>query len=485
MENPKIFISYSWTTPEHEQRVLDIATELVESGIDVILDKWNLKEGDDADVFMEQMIADPTIQKVLIICDKMYSEKSDKRKGGAGTEAQIISREVYEQQPDENKFVVAAFEINEETCKPYLPVYYGSRKYIDFTDPNKYARKFEELVRWVYNKPLYVKPKLGRVPDYILADDKKTLGTTAAYRRAISLVAEGRTNAVGAVREYLNTFAENLQSFQLPSCRNHSDYYALFTNSIKDFVPYRDEWIELLKNVCRNDIIESTFDSYMRFFEYIHLYTQERRGVTYVYQEEEDNMKFIEYELMLCFIAVLLRNECFVAVADLFNTSFYNKKASNEYEATYTYREFEHHLYSVYNENQYATQRYYSLLAKILYDRMESCSALSIEDICQADFVTWLHFLSNKQEENWRSRWFPHSILYSCNQRRPFEIFARAESCKYLDKIKVIFGYDGLEDFKMLYDYIEKNSQSIVPRWQFESPDVKLLMNVDKLGIRK
>lgn len=273
----------------------------------------------------------------------MYSEKSDKRKGGAGTEAQIISRKVYEQQPDENKFVVAAFEINEETCKPYLPVYYGSRKYIDFTDPNKYAQKFEELVRWVYNKPLYVKPKLGRVPDYILADDKKTLGTTAAYRRAISLVAEGRTNAVGAVREYLNTFAENLQSFQLPSCRNHSDYYALFTNSIKDFVPYRDEWIELLKNVCRNDMIESTFDSYMRFFEYIHLYTQERRGVTYVYQEEEDNMKFIEYELMLCFIAVLLRNECFVAVADLFNTSFYNKKASNEYEATYTYREFEHH----------------------------------------------------------------------------------------------------------------------------------------------
>ena len=49
MESPKVFISYSWTTPEHEQRVLDIATELVESGIDAILDKWDLKEGDDAD----------------------------------------------------------------------------------------------------------------------------------------------------------------------------------------------------------------------------------------------------------------------------------------------------------------------------------------------------------------------------------------------------------------------------------------------------
>lgn len=44
MESPKVFISYSWTTPEHEQRVLDIATELVDSGIDAILDKWDLKE---------------------------------------------------------------------------------------------------------------------------------------------------------------------------------------------------------------------------------------------------------------------------------------------------------------------------------------------------------------------------------------------------------------------------------------------------------
>ena len=226
--------------------------------------------------------------------------------------------------------------MNEETGKPYLPVYYGSRKYIDFTDPNKYAQKFEELVRWVYNKPLFVKPKLGRVPDYILADDKITLGTTAAYRRAISFVAEGRANAAGAVREYLHTFSENLQSFQLPSCDNHSDYYEHFMTSIKDFVPYRDEWLELLKNVCRNDLIE-------------------------------DNMKFIEYELMLCFIAILLKNECFVAVADLFNTSFYNKLGNTEYDVTYTYREFEHFLYTTYNQNQNASQRYYSLQAKIVF----------------------------------------------------------------------------------------------------------------------
>ena len=116
---------------------------------------------------------------------------------------------------------------------------------------------------------------------------------------------------------------------------------------------------------------------------------------------------------------------------------------------------------------------------------MESCSALSIENICQADFVAWLNHLAHKPDESMFSRWFPHCILYACNQRRPFEIFARAESNNYLDKIKVIFGYDGLEDFKALYAYIKQNSQSIVPRWEFESPNVKLLMNVEKLGLKK
>lgn len=48
MDTPKVFVSYSWTTPEFEQWVLDVATELRENGVDVVLDKWDLKEGQDA-----------------------------------------------------------------------------------------------------------------------------------------------------------------------------------------------------------------------------------------------------------------------------------------------------------------------------------------------------------------------------------------------------------------------------------------------------
>ena len=40
IEKPKIFISYAWGNSEYQSRVLSFATDLINDGIDVILDKW-------------------------------------------------------------------------------------------------------------------------------------------------------------------------------------------------------------------------------------------------------------------------------------------------------------------------------------------------------------------------------------------------------------------------------------------------------------
>ena len=101
---PKLFISYSWSTPEHEQWIVDLATGLVNSGVDVVLDKWVLREGHDSIVFMEKMVTDQTITKVILVCDKAYATKADGRAAGVGTETQIISAEVYAKQ-SQDKFV--------------------------------------------------------------------------------------------------------------------------------------------------------------------------------------------------------------------------------------------------------------------------------------------------------------------------------------------------------------------------------------------
>ncbi len=59
--DPKIFISYSWTNETHEEWVINLATELRENGVDVILDKWDLKEGHDANAFMKKWFLTPKL----------------------------------------------------------------------------------------------------------------------------------------------------------------------------------------------------------------------------------------------------------------------------------------------------------------------------------------------------------------------------------------------------------------------------------------
>ena len=120
---PKVFISYSWTTPQHERWVLDIAERLSGDGIVVIFDKWDLKEGQDKHKFMEQMVHDESISKVLVICDHGYQAKSDDRKGGVGTESQLISKEVYENTAQE-KFIPIVREFDKDG-NPYMPHFMG------------------------------------------------------------------------------------------------------------------------------------------------------------------------------------------------------------------------------------------------------------------------------------------------------------------------------------------------------------------------
>mgnify|MGYP006396389791 CR=1 FL=1 len=85
METPKVFISYSWHPAGNQLWVIKLAERLMSDGIEVVLDVWDLKDGHDKNVFMERMVNDSSIAKVLVICNKDYSEKANRRTGGGGS----------------------------------------------------------------------------------------------------------------------------------------------------------------------------------------------------------------------------------------------------------------------------------------------------------------------------------------------------------------------------------------------------------------
>ncbi len=69
MSVPRVFISYSHDSQQHKKWVLDLATRLRNSGVDAIIDQWELQPGADIPHFMETNLASSgnTWGHVLII----------------------------------------------------------------------------------------------------------------------------------------------------------------------------------------------------------------------------------------------------------------------------------------------------------------------------------------------------------------------------------------------------------------------------------
>lgn len=153
-----VFVSYSHDSEEHSDWVLQLATRLRSNGVDAILDKWNLKLGQDLAAFMEKGLS--SSHRVLCICSQAYIDKANAGIEGVGYEKQIITAELL---ADPNRdWIVPVVRNNPQTRK--LPIFLGSRFYIDFEEDRLYESKYEELLRELLDEPVLPVPKLGKNP---------------------------------------------------------------------------------------------------------------------------------------------------------------------------------------------------------------------------------------------------------------------------------------------------------------------------------
>ena len=77
--HPKVFISYAWTSDIYISKVASFAAELQNIGIEVLFDKFETKPGNELNYFMERCVNDETVTNVLLLLNKTYKEKADKR----------------------------------------------------------------------------------------------------------------------------------------------------------------------------------------------------------------------------------------------------------------------------------------------------------------------------------------------------------------------------------------------------------------------
>ena len=181
IEKPKIFISYAWGNIEYQRRVLAFATDLINDGIDVILDKWDLSEGRDTYAFMEKCATDKSITNVLMLLDPVYAENADGRLGGVGTETQIISSEVYGK-VEQDKFIPVVFARDEDdnVCKP---TYLKALLHFDLSKEESYDSEYQRLVKRLYGIEIYAKPQLGNRPEWVDTPKVTASKTIAKYEK--------------------------------------------------------------------------------------------------------------------------------------------------------------------------------------------------------------------------------------------------------------------------------------------------------------
>ena len=157
-QNPKVFISYSHDSDEHKKWVLNLATKLRRHGVDITLDQWDLRIGQDLRFFMEQGINSAKL--VLCICSKNYVEKSNNGNGGTGYESMILTQELLRNVNTD--YIIPIIRNN--TTNQKLPICLGTKLYIDFEEDDKFYDRYRELIERIYSQDKLKKPKLGKNP---------------------------------------------------------------------------------------------------------------------------------------------------------------------------------------------------------------------------------------------------------------------------------------------------------------------------------
>jgi hypothetical protein len=437
---PKVFISYSWTTPQHERWVVDLAERLSGDGIVVILDKWDLKEGQDKHKFMEQMVHDESIDKVLIICDRGYQAKGDDRKGGVGTESQLISKEVYDNTAQE-KFIPIVRELDQDS-NPCMPHFMGGRIYIDLSSEETFEENYQKLIRNVYGRPLLKRPPLGSPPAYITDEEQVQIRTTRKIAAIKDALMNDRRSVNGLIADFLEAFLSSFEDFRL-SGGSVLGFDDKVVKSVEGMLPLRDDFIDLTLMLFKyqNSV---DLDQLHAVWEKLIAFTFRPENVGSWVEIDFDNFRFFNYELMLYFIAALLHLKKYREAAYFVNSTYFYRSTTGEFKQNDIVI-FNRYMQSLdeFRNNRLKLARV-SVTADLIKARATRTD-VRFENVREADSV--LHHLVRLRAD--RYGWFPRTSIYGA-RGSGVEFFQRLVSQSYFEKVKPLFDVKTVGELKEL-----------------------------------
>jgi hypothetical protein len=160
--HPKVFISYSWDSKDHKDKVLSFAERLRNDGINSIIDHlYEFGPNEGWSVWMKDKIHQTDF--ILMVCTENYykrfwRQEEPGRGLGVTWEAQIIRQSFYEDQGNNQNIICVVF------CQEnlnYIPeVFRDYNNYILNSDES-----YELLLRHLFNKPSIILSPPGLPPE--------------------------------------------------------------------------------------------------------------------------------------------------------------------------------------------------------------------------------------------------------------------------------------------------------------------------------
>lgn len=480
IQHPKVFISYAWTNNEHKDKVFALAQRLISSGIEVIIDLADLKAGQDKYAFMEKCVNDPTVDKVLLLCNEEYTIRSDKRTGGVGTETMVISDEIYTS-ADQQKFIPVLFNVQDDQV--FLPSFLKTRIYIDLSTDEKIEENFEILVRSICEKPLYTKPKLGKLPDYITKEEAiQIVGLRAFKGKFEKSLNPSKPMQIKLLDDFLCELIKVLSEYRASTDTLSADN---ILQKIETLKPIRDIYIDCLEAAIASgfavdDLIIKTFET---------IYNDVMTADSSYNRTDFEDLAFLCYELMVCITIVMLNYEQYEALYRILNHEYllYTYRSKKSSKAEYTFMEFQ----MPFRKHSFLLQQvlitasgsnYIYPAAELLIRRIKS-PRITKENIINAD--TFLCQLSSVYFKGEITKvWFPTTYLYISD---PETQCSRLRSKHYCSKILPLFGVktiNELRDLVVKYPVPERIRFDTLATLRPITPAVTAFLNVETIGSR-
>lgn len=466
-----MFVSYRWSSPDHEEWVLSLATSLRQNGVNVILDKWHLSEGQDTLAFMESMVSDPQIKKVLLVCDVGYVERANAREGGVGTEAQIVSAKVYER-TDQNKFAAVVVDLDADG-RPLLPHYMATRLYFDMSSPDAEAANFERIVRWIFGKPFHAVPPVGERPSFLdrtHSPSARLIVETQRLRQTRGGPPAGTYSAAAAVLSTVAAEAKNLVKPLVHEVNRSEAAYQGIKDTFSILESVYAAFFEIIQsnNNKARDLVHSFFESIIEFWDYSPV------GETYT-RWDNDSMHFFGHDCLVSFVAACMQERAFDFAAELLSMPFFKPHAQRRTGEAVTYTALRPFLESLDSRNQELRLNRVSLHADLLNEHHDR-SLVPFGSFLEADLTLYVRGLIAPKYE-----WYPISCVYLGDAYGALPTYARATSARFYERVQpLLLGQDATSLRQTVQAATESGTRLL--RVGFGRVSLSQLLNTEQLA---